>query len=216
MLVEGQTEETFVRDILAPVLGESLVFADVHRITTGRKGPKVYRGGHLKYEHLRRDLTIWMKEDQRPDAWFTTMVDLYGLPADVPGYDESRLISDPIQKAQFLQNELKSDLGHWRFLPYVQLHEFEALLFSDPDSFFAAFPDEVDAVAAITRIRRTVTSPEHIDDGADTAPSRRICDLFPQYTKTVHGPIIARRIGLPKMRQECAHFNAWLEAILAL
>jgi hypothetical protein len=147
MVVEGQTEETFVRDTLAPMLGERSVFADVHRVTTGRKGPRTYRGGFLKYEHLRRDLTLWMKQDQRFDSWFTTMVDLYRLPVDVPSYEESRSISDPVRRVQFLEGALKSNLSHPRFEPYIQLHEFEALLFSDPLGFSAAFPDETEAIA---------------------------------------------------------------------
>jgi hypothetical protein len=216
MVVEGQTEETFVRDILAPTLGENTVFADFHRVTTGRKGTRIHRGGFLRYEHLRRDLTIWMKQDQQPDAWFTTMVDLYGLPADVPGYEKSGLISDPFQKVQFLEDALKSDLNHARFVPYIQLHEFEALLLSDPGCFSVAFPDQAVGINSLTRIRQAASSPEHIDDGVETAPSKRIRDLFPQYKKPVHGPIIARRIGLSRIRQECAHFNTWLELLLRL
>jgi len=216
MVVEGQTEETFVRDSLAPALGERSVFADVHRITTGRRGPKTYRGGFLTYEHLRRDLSLWMKHDQRHDSWFTTMVDLYRLPPDVPGYERSRSIADPIRRVQFLEDALKSDLSHRRFVPYIQLHEFEALLFSDPESFSIVFPDEPEAIANLVRIREAALNPEHIDEGDETAPSRRICSLFPQYTKPVHGPIIARRIGLPRMQRECAHFNTWIEAILNL
>lgn len=216
MVVEGQTEETFVRDTLAPLLGERSVFADVHRVTTGRRGPKTYRGGLLRYEHLRRDLTVWMKQDQRPESWFTTMVDLYRLPPDVPNYEESRSISDPVRRVQFLERALESDLSHRRFVPYIQLHEFEALLFSDPGSFSVAFPDEAEAIANLARIRQSAFNPEHIDDGADTAPSRRICNLFPQYTKTVHGPIIARTIGLRRIREECPHFNEWITAILNL
>jgi hypothetical protein len=216
IVVEGQTEETFVRDILSPTLGEHSVFADVHCVTTGRKGPKVYRGGLLRYEHLRRDLTIWMKEDQASDSWFTTMIDLYRLPIDVPGYQKSRLISDPIQRVQFLENELKTDLCSTRFVPYIQLHEFEALLFSDPECFLAAFPDQRGAIDGLVRIRNSAVSPEHIDDGEETAPSKRICDLLPQYTKTVHGLIVAKHIGLPGIRRECSHFNRWFEAVLGL
>jgi len=156
-----------------------------------------------------------MKQDQRSDSWFTTMVDLYRLPPDIPGYEESRSISDPVRRVQFLEGALKSNLSHPRFEPYIQLHEFEALLFSDPRSFSIAFPDEPEAIANLVRIRETAFTPEHIDVGQETAPSRRICNLFPQYAKTVHGPIIAQKIGLSRIRQECAHFNAWLEAILS-
>jgi hypothetical protein len=116
-VVEGQTEETFVRDVLAPVLGEESIFVDVHSVTTGRRGKKTYRGGFLRYEHLRRDLTIWMKQDRRQESWFTTMVDLYRLPDDVPGYEDARAISDPLRRAEFLEAKLKADLSHPRFVP---------------------------------------------------------------------------------------------------
>ena len=216
VVVEGQTEETFVRDILAPVVGEASVFADVHRVTTGRRRSKSYRGGFLRYAHLRRDLELWMSEDRGVDSWFTTMVDLYRLPQDVPGYSGSRSIADPVKRVRFLEDALKADLGHRQFIPYIQLHEFEALLFSGPASFAAAFPDEYGAVAELGRIRRSAASPEHIDDGIGTSPAERIRGLLPQYTKAVHGPIIAGRIGLARMRKECAHFNEWIDLILGL
>jgi len=216
IVVEGQTEETFARVLLAPSLGERSVFADVHRVTTGRRGPRIYRGGLVSYAHLKRDLTLWMKEDQDSDCWFTTMVDLYRIPDDVPGYAESRKILDPVQRVKFLEQQLKSDVGHPRLVPYIQLHEFEALLFSDPGSFSTAFPDSTEEIAALARIRHEAASPEHIDDGAETAPSKRICNLFPQFAKPVHGPIIARDIGLPKIREACPHFNEWIDALLSL
>ena len=216
VVVEGQTEETFVRLLLAPSLGELSVFADVHRVTTGRKGPRVYRGGLVSYKHLRRDLTIWMKEDQHPDCWFTTMVDLYRIPTDAPGYEKSHKIQDPVQRVKFLEQQLKSDIGDPRLVPYIQLHEFEAPLFSDPESFSIPFPDNADEVASLVRIRQGAASPEHIDDGAETSPSKRICSLFPQYAKSLHGPIIAQEIGLPRIREACPHFNEWITTLLNL
>lgn len=216
LVVEGQTEETFVRDVLAPVLGEQAVVADVHRVTTGRRGAKAYRGGLVTYRHLRRDLEIWMKEDKHPDSWFTTMVDLYRLPSDFPGLEKSRSIADPIKRVEFLEDELKSDLGRPQLVPYIQLHEFEALLFSDPESFSIAFPGRAKKIAALQEIRQAAASPEHIDDGAETAPSKRISKVLPEYVKTSSGPLIAQKIGLGRIRRECIHFDAWVAALLKL
>jgi len=215
-VVEGQTEETFVRELIAPFFGEQSVFVDAHRVTTGRKGANAHRGGFVKYAHLRRDLELWMKEDQQPESWFTTMVDLYGLPSDFPGFGRCSSISRPIERARCLENELKSDLDHPRFVPYLQLHEFEALLFSDPQSFLTAFPNSLNEVAELDQIRRGAGNPEQIDDGPETAPSKRISNLLPQYTKAVHGPIIAREITLAKIRRECKHFDEWVDALLSL
>ena len=216
LVVEGQTEETFVRDVLAPELGQHSIATDVHRITTGRRRDRSFRGGFVKYDHLQNDLTLWMKQDRQEDAWFSTMVDLYRMPSGFPGWERSRTIPDPMERVRFLENEFLSDLQHRRFVPYIQLHEFEALLFADPEKFLVSFPEAQQEVATLEAIRRGVPTPEHIDDGEDTAPSRRVCALIADYTKPVNGPLIAAAIGLPKLRRECPHFGEWFERLLGL
>ncbi len=216
-VVEGQTEETFVNQILAPELADQSIVADAHKITTGRKRGTVYRGGFLAYDHLRNDLVLWMKQEGRnAEARFTTMVDLYGLPTDFPGRGTFGQIADPLRKAESLESALADDIGDDRFIPYIQLHEFEALLFSEPDAFSSAFPAAEDEIAKLRMIRTSFDSPEHIDEGADTAPSKRICKLLPSYAKTSYGLAIAATIGLARMRSECRHFDHWVEKLLRL
>ncbi len=154
-----------------------------------------------------------MKQDSSWDSWFTTMVDLYRLPSDFPGVTQSRGIVDPVNKAEFLEERFSSDLNHPRFVPYVQLHEFEALLFSDPQCFLIAFPSMGTEVADLGAIRRQFQTPEHIDEG--DPPSKRIGKFLPEYVKPVSGPLIAKHIGLAKLRAECRHFNQWLERLEA-
>lgn len=214
-VVEGQTEETFVRTLLAPELGAREIFCDAHRVTTGRKHGKVYRGGLVSFAHLRKDLDLWMKQDKTRDSWFTTMVDLYKLPSDFPKIDESRHIVDPIEKVKSLEQSFGASVNHPRFVPYIQLHEFEALLFSDPGSFSIAFPGIGRAAEDLLAIRRAFETPEHIDEREDLAPSRRILKALPQYDKPVAGPLIAQQIGLAKLRNECHHFDAWLKRLEA-
>jgi Domain of unknown function (DUF4276) len=216
LVVEGQTEETFVRDVLAPELGQHSIAADVHRITTGRRRDRSFRGGFVKYDHLQNDLALWMKQDRHGDAWFSTMVDLYHMPSDFPGWERSRMIPDPLERVQFLEREFLSAVEHRRFVPYIQLHEFEALLFAAPEKFLVSFPDSQRAVAELEAIRQRVPTPEHIDDGEDTAPSKRVCALIPDYAKPANGPVIAAAIGLPRLRSECPHFGEWFEKLLHL
>ncbi|HEV2495810.1 MAG TPA: DUF4276 family protein [Terriglobia bacterium] len=215
-VVEGQTEETFVRDVLRSELASQGIFCDARRIKTGRKGGKDHRGGLVSFQHLRNDLELWMKQDSGADSWFTTMVDLYRLPSDFPGITESRAHTDPIEKGELLEARFSGNLNHPRFVPYIQLHEFEALLFSDPQSFSIAFPSVSTAqLAELQAIRSAFNTPEHIDEGNDTSPSKRICGLLPQYVEPLSGPLIAKQIGLAKMRAECHHFNGWLERLEA-
>lgn len=211
-VVEGQTEETFVRDILAPELGANRVFCDAHRVTTGRRKGKVFRGGHVSYQHLRTDLELWMKQDSAHDSWFTTMIDLYRLPTDFPGFDDAQRFADPYRRVSLLESNFMSDMAHPRFLPYIQVHEFEALLFADTKSFAIAFPDSDMELARLKAVRDQFASPELIDD--DAPPSRRICDIVPQYGKPLSGPLIANHIGLPTLRRECQHFGEWIASLL--
>lgn len=210
-VVEGQTEETFVRDLLSSELGAQGIFCDAHRVTTRRKGMRAFRGGLVSYKHLRRDLELWMNQDSASDSWFTTMVDLYRLPTDFPGMDNCRNTGDPIKKAECLEGSLASNLNNPRLVPYIQVHEFEALLFSDPASFSIAFPGNNPELAALDHIRDDFKTPEHIND--NSAPSKQILSLLPQYDKVSAGLLIAKQIGLTKLRAECHHFNDWINRL---
>jgi hypothetical protein len=156
-----------------------------------------------------------MKQDNASDSWFTTMVDLYRLPSDFPSITESRRIADPIKKVELLEEGLSAAMNHPRFVPYVQLHEFEALLFSDPQSFSIAFPGIGAEVAKLQAIRRAFETPEHIDEREDFGPSKQILKVLPEYDKPVSGPLIAKQIGLARLRKECPHFDGWLARLEA-
>ncbi|MBM4049828.1 MAG: DUF4276 family protein [Planctomycetes bacterium] len=211
VVAEGQTEEAFVNRVLAPALWQHNVLPDARCVNTGKQ-----RGGLVKYAHLRRDLTLWMKEDRKRDAWFTTMVDLFRLPPDFPGYQASRQCADPLVRAQHLEAELAKDFADARLLPYIQVHEFEALLFADPLKFSAAFPGRTSQIQSLLAVRRQFDSPEHIDEGDETAPSKRIQSVLPEYQKVAAGLLIASAVGIEVMRSECAHFAAWLKKLESL
>lgn len=221
---EGQTEETFINGILAPALAHINIFVDTRRIETGRHHGRPFRGGHTKYEHLARDLILWMKQDQNADAWFTTMIDYYGLPAKFPELASLARSLSPLDRVKRLEVALSSDIHNrlaglpvsQRFIPYIQLHEFEAMLFSCPSAFSEAFPDKQASVARVAAIADKFPNPEDIDDQPLTAPSKRILEIFPEYEKPVAGLLIATRIGLPSIRQRCPHFNQWISQLEAL
>ncbi|MGH2458117.1 MAG: DUF4276 family protein [Chloroflexota bacterium] len=216
-VVEGQTEEAFVNQILANHLGEYHVVADVRCVATGRRGHRIYRGGVIDYSRVKRDLERWMKEDGNDDVYFTTMLDLYRLPLDFPGYATTGHV-DPYQRVAALEEAFGNDLDYPRFVPHLQLHEFEAILLSDPERIGVEFIEREDAVARLARMAREFACPELIDDGPDTAPSKRIAREIPEYLhrKVSAGPRIAREIGLSRIRERCPHFHAWLAKIETL
>ena len=210
-IVEGQTEETFVNRTLKPHLGGFSVGASVRVVTTRRTRGRKYRGGLTTYAKARNDITRWLRQDRNPDVRFTTMFDLYGLPPDFPGY-EAAANDDPRRRVEALEDALKEDIGDERFIPYIQLHEFETLLLSDPEKLHAQFDGAAGGIARLATAVARFPSPEHVNDGAATAPSKRIIHEIPEYEgrKTSAGPITAAKIGLPTLRAKCAHFAEWL------
>lgn len=217
LLVEGSTEERFVNRVLAPHLGAVGVFADARKVETGRRPGKIYRGGLLSYEQVAKDLQRWMKEDAGPDAWYSTMLDLYALPDDFPAFAEAERISDPYHRIERLEAAFAAAIDHRRFIPYLQLHEFEALILTDPShlDWFFVEASEQQAIDRLIALSASYDSPELIDDGAETAPSKRIIAELPAYArlKATVAPEVVAKIGLERVRERCPHFGAWLAAL---
>jgi hypothetical protein len=215
-VVEGQTEEAFVRDVLAPHLANAGVFCDPRCAQTGRKRGRAFKGGVLSYPQFQGDLSRWMREDQGSEAHFTTMVDLYRLPDDFPGYEDARSVRDGVERAIRLEACFGEAVAHHRgqFIPHIQPFEFEALLFAAPQAFAARFLDQEAEIEEMTSIPRSFPSPEHIDDAEP--PSKRILTLLPGYDKVADGPVLAAEIGLDAMREQCEHFDQWIRRLEGL
>jgi hypothetical protein len=220
VIVEGQTEEAFLHAVLEEHLAQREIFVAVRCVETSRdkKRHKIFRGGLLDYRRARDDLFRWMKEDQRPEAWFSTMFDLYALPDDFPDYGEARKQATSAKRVAALEQGFGQAVNHPRFVPYVQLHEFETLLFADLSKLDWEFLEHAPAIDRLNAVAAQFATPEDIDDGETTAPSKRIIDEIPDYAfrKSSAGPLVASKIGLPVLRQKCPHFRAWLERLEAL
>ncbi|CAD5935916.1 DUF4276 family protein [Planktothrix agardhii] len=219
IIAEGQTEEEFVNTILTEHLGYSNISTDVHCITTKRTRTELFRGGLPSYQKIKKDIILWLKEDKHPEARFTTMCDLYALPNDFPGFEEAQKISDPYERVEQLENalfqDINDDINDSRFIPYIQLHEFEALILSDPIKLEERFPDYQSEVQKLVSLCQSFESPELINDGEQTAPSKRIIQAIPSYegAKVSVAPLMAQKIGLENIRQKCPHFNQWIERL---
>jgi hypothetical protein len=218
MVVEGQAEEGFANGTLVEPLAAQQIFIDARCVETSRTRARIYRGGLLDYQRAKRDLLRWMKQDQKPDAYFTTMFDLFRLPRDFPDREEARQCPDARARVQRLETALAADLAHPRFIPYIQLHEFEALLLSAPAHLEREFIDRGQEVLKLQNLCAKHESPELIDDGPETAPSKRIAELIPEYAarKASAGPRVAALIGLDTIRSKCPHFDDWLRRLEGL
>jgi len=207
VFVEGQTEETFVRDLLVPYFSRLGIYLTPILAQTSPG----HKGGIVSYGKVKHQLTRLCRQDQ--GAYVTTMMDYYGLPNDFPGLDGH--VPDAHEQVVRLELALQQDIDAPNFIPNLMLHEFEALLFSAPEKF-AEWLDDQALLAPMAAIRAAFATPEHINNSPQTAPSKRILTLVPNYKKTVDGPLIAEDIGLDAIRAQCPHFNNWIERLLAL
>lgn len=219
VIVEGQTEETFVNEVIAPRLYDCGFHAVGARLM-GNARQRSRRGGIRPWAAARSDIVRHLLSD--PQVIVTTMVDYYRLPAS--GDDEHRwpgraaAPSLPHEdRAQHVETAIASAIGAVigtgfnpvRFVPFVVMHEFEGLLFSDCRKFAASIGRN-DLVADFTAIRGSFDTPEDINDSPATHPSKRIEDLLPGYEKPLMGVLAALDIGLNAIRAECPHFNGWI------
>ncbi|MBW7863256.1 MAG: DUF4276 family protein [Candidatus Hydrogenedentes bacterium] len=207
IIVEGQTEEAFVKNVLAEHLWQHNIYATPKLVRTGNMNTRAHKGGLSDYEKLKRELQRWIKQDQ--GAWFTTMMDLYAYPKNAPGY-AFRQSSEPYARVTGLEQDLVTDIDSPRFIPYLQLHEFETLLFSDLSKWTRALPENGEDIEALAKSIANFTDVELINDGSETAPSKRILAHVPRYDKVAFGASIATEIGLNVIRSNCRHFNCWL------
>ena len=217
--VEGQTEEDFVKEVLRPHLCAH-GYTCVNARLLGNARLRTNRGGIRAWPSARNDIIRHLNGDK--GCLFTTMVDYYGLPQEDerawPGRKEASDAAFP-HKAKIIETAIIADLAQSeseatlrRFMPFVTMHEFEALLFSDC-SIFAASVGQSALAPAFQEIRDTAGSPERINDSRETAPSKRVEKLIPGYKKPLFGKIAAVAIGLDSMRAACPHFNAWIEQL---
>ena len=215
--VEGQTEETFVNEALAPHL-YALGITRVSARLLGNARQRSHRGGIKPWPSARKDIAAHLREDQECIA--TIMVDYYGMPIEGsrawPGRSQAAAAAFP-QKARVIESQLLEDIqremgsgfDRTRFIPYVMMHEFEAMLFSDCGRFGQAI-GRPELTPQFQGIRDQFATPEEIDDSPDTAPSRRIVELVPGYQKPLMGNLAALEIGLDVIRSECPNFRRWL------
>ncbi len=212
VVVEGPTEESFVKNVLRGSLWGSNLF--LTPTILGRPG---HKGGRTSYERVKRDVVLQLKQDR--NSYCSTMIDLYGLGAGYPGHPPPGYLSN-IEKVRHVEQAVKKyicdqipDLrADRRFIPYLQLHEYEAILFSDPAAFARGI-NQPSLQRQFQRIRDEVDSSEDINNDPETAPSKRVLSVCPNYRKVIEGTQAAAAVGIPIMREQCAHFREWLESL---
>ena len=220
IVVEGQTEQTFVREVLAPEMATRGIY--LHPALIGKPG---HKGGDIRFERARNDIGNFLK--QRPDIYISTMFDYFRIDSQWPGKAEvGRHLQSGVSltakgKAAIIEDATRTEIVKFfpgcdaaiRFLPYIEMHEFEALLFSDIEVL--AEKTEVDP-SLLRRIVGEYANPEEMNDDPAKAPGSRLAVLKNGYRKVAMGKAISEAIGIQPIRKQCPHFNSWLLNLEAL
>jgi len=208
IICEGETEQEFCKNVL------SKHFINL-QISLERPLIKKTGGGIVSWENLKKQIENHLKEDST--AFVTTLIDCYGIHPkhNFPKWEESKKRVDKSSRMDFIEEQMRLDLNEnlsWRFIPYIQLHEFEGLLFNDI-TFFHFSKSEFTNFQELQHIIESNPNPELINDSPETAPSKRLQKLIKGYNKVVYGAIIAETIGLERMRAKATRFHKWISIL---
>jgi hypothetical protein len=202
-IAEGSTEVQFIESTLRYYFAEKNI-GDIRAFDMG---------GSNSYHRYFKDATTLLKRES--DIIVTSLIDFFRLPNDFPGYDAAKKLNGNLQRIEHIENEIKTKINDRRFVPYIQLHEFEGLLFTDMKGFNQIPGCDAKAFAELKAIIDKYGNPELINDGPDTAPSKRLIKIIPGYDKPLYGAYIALENGLESIINKCPRFKAWLETLEA-
>jgi hypothetical protein len=208
LLVEGQTEETIIGDLIVPhfqALGWSVTTSILK--TKRFAGEPANRGGVSRWAKVLTDLRLLLGNFDV----VTTVIDYYGCPSDTPGMAD-RPNGDPRLRVEHVEAAIRAAVDHPDFLPHLVLHETEAWVLAAVDQLGAVLADPAGA-AALKKMVDEAGGAELVNDGPTTAPSKRLRAQWPTYQKTLDGPLALAELGLAELRQRCPHLDGWLRTM---
>ena len=210
IICEGETEQGFCNTILAPYFFSIGIIIQAPII-------KKSMGGIVKWQEIKKQIEIHLKTEKT--VYVTTFIDYYGLNKkhDFPKWEKAEREIDKNRRMEILEDGMAQSISEnlrYRYLPYIQLHEFEGLLFNDINIFHEQFYiEELVGLEELEQTFQDFENPEMINNNKDTAPSKRLERIIEGYHKVVYGNILAEEIGLEKLRDKSPRFNAWLNKI---
>lgn len=210
VIVEGDTEKEFMDQVLFPYLtGKGIYDCVAFKI-------KHTKGGMVRYNHLKTDILNVIREK---NVFVTTFIDFYALPTDFPGYNKAMKLADKRSKVKQLSKsiveDVSIDLGTTpkNLLPYIQLHEFEALVFSSVQKIADNFETFQVKLDDLLQIERDFPNPEDINDKKESAPSVRMGNCIQSYNKKLDGVTICKEIGMTELLNKCPGFKEWHDSL---
>lgn len=211
-IVEGYSELEFINQLVRAYFSSQHGFYNIEAfcIQTSTN----HKGGFGKYSQLKTDIQRIIRGG-KANVVVTTFLDFFRLPNSVPQYQA--MLQEPTidNKIDLLEQGMKQDIGHENFVPYIQKHEFEALLFADNCGFEGLYNKYISNQTQA--IIDKYPNPEDINNRPNTSPSKRLMKILEKhgerYDKVTEGNLIAEDIGIAKMLEKCPRFKIWIETL---
>ena len=213
IICEGQTERDFCKEVLAPYLWQYEIDIQTPLI-------KVSGGGIVSWDYLKKQVETHLRESS--SVFVSTLIDYYGLyqKYNFPKWEEGDKIYDINDRIAFLEEAMKKDISNslqHRFIPYLQLHEFEALLFIDLQTFYEQVPkSDLVGIDELEETFAKYSNPEMINNSKITSPGHRLERIIKGYKKPLYGHYLAEAIGIQRIREKCSRFNHWVETLISI
>lgn len=204
IICEGETEVEFCK-LLNTYLGYNEYRIEARNL-----------GGNCNWKRVKGFVEKSLKSN--PSAFVTTMIDYYGRKENTfPKQAEAVKFKDKRGKIAFLEKAMADEIDNSlreRFIPYLQLHEFEAMLFNTMKVFEQNFKDsEYDKQEIEQILKDFYDDPEMINEAKETSPSHRLKKIIPGYDKIVYGNLLVESIGLGNICDKNQHFREWIDKI---
>lgn len=212
IICEGQTEQSFCNEIIAPYLKTK------NNIDIQTPLPKKSHGGIVKWEQLKKDIDKYLYSENK-NTYVSTFIDYYGLHKglDYPQKDNPKSTKHVRDIVAEIEEGMRQDIApefRYRFIPYIQLHEFESLIFSKSDILEHNFStNDIKDMRYWEETLKKYPDPELINNGKETAPSKRLKRIVPIYEKVTDGTLLTLEIGINHLRNHCQNFNAWINKL---
>ena len=188
--VEGRTEVRFVVKVLQPYFLDRNIIIEPVDIR-----------GNVSIDRVTHEL---QKMAFNFD-FITTFYDFYGF--------KGKSKEETKESLELKIKENTTEKIQSKLIPYIQMYEFEGILFSSPDVIAQNLQGENDIfIWAADILKSFGGNPERINDSSQTSPSKRL-ENNTNYQKTTHGPNIASQVGITVIRDNCKGFDEWLEKL---
>lgn len=215
ILVEGQTEELFIKDILAPYLLDKGIFMTPTIINTKIvKDGANFKGGLSNRNYGKFINDIKRLINSTPHGFVTTFIDYYALPTKFPNFEDRLTFNTSIAQVEFIEKKLSEYINSENFIPYIQIHEFEAFLFTEKSGFENNIEPSDGNISNLIQIINDYNNPEDINQGQATAPSKRIEANYKSYQKMLEANMMILDIGLEIIIDKCPHFKSWIDLLI--